>query len=96
MLTAIFIIIILLLLILTRTTSALTALIIVPMAGALLSGYGVETATFALNGIKNIAPITAMFIFAILFFGILTDAKMFQPLIQFIISKVGQILLKSP
>lgn len=89
MLTAIFIIIILLLLILTRTTSALTALIIVPMVGALLSGYGVETATFALNGIKNIAPITAMFIFAILFFGILTDAKMFQPLIQFIISKVG-------
>ncbi|NVJ64690.1 MAG: citrate transporter [Flavobacteriaceae bacterium] len=94
MLTAIFIIVALLILILTRITSALTALIVVPIAGALLAGYGSETANFAISGIKNIAPITAMFIFAILFFGVLTDAKMFQPIIEIILKKVGKNPIK--
>ncbi len=79
----------LLYLILSRKASALTALIIVPVIGALLAGYGLETFQFALEGIRNIAPVTAMFIFAILFFGVLTDAGMFDPVIDFIIWKVG-------
>ncbi len=94
MLTAIFIIVALLILILTRITSALTALIVVPIAGAFLAGFGTETANFAISGIKNIAPITAMFIFAILFFGVLTDAKMFQPIIEIILKKVGKNPIK--
>jgi CitMHS family citrate-Mg2+:H+ or citrate-Ca2+:H+ symporter len=86
----IFIIVLLLILIIGRITSALTALILVPIVGALLAGHGIETASFAINGIKNIAPITAMFIFAILFFGVLKDAKMFEPIIDFILKKVGK------
>jgi len=90
MIIGILIIVVLLVLILGRITSALTALILVPIAGSILAGYGVETANFALTGIKNIAPITAMFIFAILFFGVLKDAKMFKPIIDFILKKVGK------
>lgn len=89
-----FIILFFLVLVLGRITSALTALIIVPISIALIYGHGIDTASFALIGIKNIAPITAMFIFAILFFGVLTEAKMFQPIINFILKIVGKHPIK--
>ncbi|GLU45288.1 citrate transporter [Muricauda sp. NBRC 101325] len=65
------------------------ALILVPVIGALLAGFGWETFDFALKGIKDIAPVVAMFVFAILFFGILTDAGMFNPIINTILKWVG-------
>lgn len=86
---AIAIIVVLLVLILSKTTSALTALIVAPVIGALLAGFGFETMDFAVTGIKAIAPVVAMFIFAILFFGILTDAGMFDPIINGILKVVG-------
>lgn len=84
-----FIILVLLLLILSKKVSASTALIMVPVFGALLAGYGWETFDFAVTGIKSISPIVAMFVFAILFFGILTDAEMFSPIINSILKWVG-------
>jgi CitMHS family citrate-Mg2+:H+ or citrate-Ca2+:H+ symporter len=82
-------IVVLLILILTKKTTALTALILVPIMGALAVGFGLETAEFAVAGIRNIAPVAAMFIFAILFFGVLTDAGMFDPIIDGILRMVG-------
>lgn len=87
--TGILIIIVLLGLILSKRTTALTALILVPIVGALLAGFGLETADFAVAGIKSIAPVAAMFIFAIIFFGVLTDAGMFDPIINGILRRVG-------
>ncbi len=87
--TGILIVLVLLALILSKTTSALTALILVPVAGALIAGFGLDTAKFAVEGIKNIAPVAAMFIFAILFFGVLTDAGMFDPIINRTLRMVG-------
>lgn len=83
------IILVLLSLILAKKLSALSALILVPMAGCLLAGFGLQTATFAVDGIRNIAPVAAMFVFAILFFGVLTDAGMFDPIIRFILKRAG-------
>jgi CitMHS family citrate-Mg2+:H+ or citrate-Ca2+:H+ symporter len=83
------IILVLLALILTKRLSALSALVLVPIAGSLLAGFGLRTAAFAVDGIKNIAPVTAMFVFAILFFGVLTDAGMFDPIIRFILKRAG-------
>ncbi len=80
---------VLLALILSKKASALTALIVVPVIGAIAAGFGLETAQFAVEGIKNIAPIAAMFIFAILFFGILMDAGLFDPIIGFILRIAG-------
>lgn len=79
----------LLALILSKRVSALSALILVPIIGALIAGFGLDTAKFAVEGIKNIAPVVAMFVFAILFFGVLTDAGMFDPIINTILRLVG-------
>lgn len=79
----------LLTLILSKKMSALAALIVVPVIGALLAGFGLETFEFAIAGIKSIAPIVAMFVFAILFFSILTDAGMFVPIIDGVLNRVG-------
>jgi CitMHS family citrate-Mg2+:H+ or citrate-Ca2+:H+ symporter len=78
-----------LVLILSKRVSAMTALIVVPVVGALLAGFGAETAVFAVSGIKAIAPVAAMFIFAILFFGVLNDAGMFDPIVRGILRAVG-------
>ncbi len=67
----------------------MAALILVPIIGALLAGFGWETFDFALEGIKSISPVVAMFVFAILFFGVLTDAGMFNPIINTILKWVG-------
>jgi len=83
------IILVLLALILTKQLSALAALVLVPIAGSLVAGFGLRTAAFAVDGIKNIAPVAAMFVFAILFFGVLTDAGMFDPIIRFILRRAG-------
>ena len=72
-------------LIMTKRLSAMVALIAVPMAGALIMGFGLETGKFIVAGIGSIAPIAVMFIFAILFFGVISDAGMFDPIIDFIL-----------
>lgn len=82
------IIILLLGLILSKKVSALSALTCVPIIIALLAGFGLDTFGFAVKGIQNIAPVAAMFIFAIIFFGVLTDAGMFDPIINRILRMV--------
>ncbi|MCF5390992.1 citrate transporter, partial [Pseudomonas syringae] len=42
-----------------------------------------------ITGIKNVAPVVGMFVFAILFFGIMTDAGMLDPIIDLILKRVG-------
>ncbi|MEH6681234.1 MAG: citrate:proton symporter [Sediminicola sp.] len=82
--------VVLLALILSKKASALSTLIVVPIIGSLIAGFGLDTAEFAIQGIKNIAPVVAMFVFAILFFGVLTDAGMFDPIIDTILRLVGR------
>ncbi len=76
--------------ILTRLLSPLAALILIPILTALGAGFGLHTSSFIIGGIQGIAPVIAMFVFAILFFGILTDAGMMAPLIHAILRAVGK------
>lgn len=76
-------------LILSQRLSPLVALIAVPIVAALAAGFGLSTAGYAVKGVQNIGPVAGMFIFAILFFGILTDAGMLDPIIQRILRAVG-------
>jgi len=69
--------------------SPLAALIGIPVAASLLSGFGMTTSQFMLDGVKNVAPTAGMFIFAILYFGIVTDAGMLDPIISRILAAVG-------
>jgi CitMHS family citrate-Mg2+:H+ or citrate-Ca2+:H+ symporter len=79
----------LLLLVLSKRTSALIALIVVPIVAALIAGFGLETSRFIVIGVKNIAPTAGMFVFAILYFGIVTDAGMLDPVINGILRVIG-------
>jgi CitMHS family citrate-Mg2+:H+ or citrate-Ca2+:H+ symporter len=69
--------------------SPLVALIAVPVIAALLGGFGLATSKFILTGISGIAPVAGMFVFAILYFGIMTDAGMLDPIIGRILRTVG-------
>lgn len=67
----------------------LTALIAVPVAAALVGGFGLQTTGFMIRGIQSVAGVAGMFIFAILYFGIMTDAGMLDPIIDRILAGVG-------
>lgn len=69
-------------LVLARAATPLVALIAVPIGASLVGGFGLETGVFVVAGIRDIAPVVAMFVFAILFFGVLTDAGLFDPVLD--------------
>src|SRR3954463_12628195 len=75
--------------IVSRRASPLVALIVVPVVAALAGGFGLGTARFIVSGIQQIAPVAAMFVFAILYFGIITDAGTLDPVIDAILRAVG-------
>ena len=87
-------IIVLLAVIMTKKMSPLVALISVPVITALIGGHGLNIGKYINDGVKSIAPTGTMFIFAILFFGILTDAGTFQPIIDQILKIVGKDPIK--
>ena len=82
-------IVVLLAAIMSGRVSPLVALIVVPVAASFAGGFGLETGKFVTSGVQSLAPIVAMFVFAILFFGIVTDAGMFDPVIDRILRVVG-------
>lgn len=91
------VIIVMLALIMTKKLSTLTALIFVPIVGYFVASWmglitveGISLGKLMIDGIKSIAPTGVMFIFAILFFGILTEAGTFEPIVQKILDLVGK------
>lgn len=69
-------------LIMTNRLSAITALLLVPVAFAVLCGFAGQMGPMMLDGIKNIAPTGIMLVFAIMYFGLMTDAGLFDPVIN--------------
>ena len=79
----------LLALILSRRVSPLVALIAVPTLAALAGGFGLQTGAFILAGLQQTASVAAMFIFAIFYFGIMSDAGLLDPIVDGILRDVG-------
>ncbi len=76
-------------LIMTRRLSPLVALITVPIVFALLGGFGgAELGTMMLSGLRTLAPTGVMLMFAILYFGLMIDTGLFDPLIRAILRVV--------
>ncbi|KAB7764704.1 CitMHS family transporter [Xanthomonas sp. LMG 12461] len=75
-------------LIMSKRLSPLVALIIVPIAFALAGGFGTGINEMMLEGIKKIAPTGVMLMFAILYFGVMIDAGLFDPLVRRILRLV--------
>ena len=76
--------------ILSNRLSALAALILVPVAAAMIAGLGPAVPAYIVGGITKIAPVAGMFVFAILFFGIMTDAGLLAPLVALVLRLVGE------
>ncbi|MDL2209952.1 citrate:proton symporter [Desulfovibrio sp. OttesenSCG-928-O18] len=76
--------------IMSKKMSPLVALIGFPFLGALIMGYGpAEASKFVIMGLKDIIPVTGMIIFAILYFGVVSDAGMLDPIIKGILRAAG-------
>src|SRR3954469_20052845 len=82
-------IVVLLAAIISKRMSPLVALIAIPVVAALVGGFGLDTGKFIVRGIRDIAPVAGMFVFAILYFGIVTDAGLLDPVIDRILRVVG-------
>ena len=82
-------VVVVLALILSRATTPLVALILVPIATGLVAGFGLRVGSFAVSGIQQTAPVAAMFVFAILYFGVMTDAGVLDPIVDRILRAAG-------
>jgi citrate-Mg2+:H+ or citrate-Ca2+:H+ symporter, CitMHS family len=78
-----------LLLILTKRLSVITALVVVPVVVGLLAGFNpTELGEMMLAGIKQVAPTGIMLVFAVLYFAVMLDAGLFDPVVAFIIKTI--------
>lgn len=75
-------------LLMSKKLSALTALILIPTAFALLGGFYADLPKFVIDGIKTVAPTGVLMIFAMLYFLTMTEAGMFDPLVSRIVGAV--------
>ena len=79
-------IIIIVLLLLSNKVTPIVALVLVPIVGAIVAGFNfIEIGEFFNSGMQSVFSVVVMFIFAILFFGIMQDVGVFDPLINKII-----------
>lgn len=89
--------------IMSKRLSPIVALITIPILGAVVALYAVPLfdggqeivphyttiPKMVVAGIAKLAPMAAMFVFAIIFFGVVSDAGMFDPIIAKILKVVG-------
>ncbi|RLL43888.1 citrate transporter [Oceanobacillus piezotolerans] len=75
-------------LIMTGKLAAMIVLIVIPVIFAVIGGFGLEIGPMALEGIQSVAPTGIMILFAILYFGVLIDAGVFDPIINTILKVV--------
>ncbi|MGI9274038.1 MAG: CitMHS family transporter [Endozoicomonas sp.] len=77
--------------ILTKKMSPVAAMVLIPVLAALLAGFPLnDVSDFAVRGVQQLAPVTGMFVFAILFFGIIKDAGTLTPIINGILHLAGR------
>lgn len=67
---------------LTRKVSVLLALVLVPIATALVGGFGGELGEMIADGMVKVAPVAIMITFAVLYFSLMIDSGLFDPAIR--------------
>jgi citrate-Mg2+:H+ or citrate-Ca2+:H+ symporter, CitMHS family len=81
-------------LIMTKRISVSMALIIVPVITAVLGGFAMTMGPMMLNGIRAVAPVGIMIMFAIFYFGLMLEVGLFDPIVKRLIRVVGGDPLK--
>ncbi|HLP25472.1 MAG TPA: SLC13 family permease, partial [Acidobacteriota bacterium] len=70
-------------LLLSGRISPIIGLVLVPILGALVAGFSfVQISVFFADGIVKVLGVAVMFVFAILYFGLMNDVGLFDPLID--------------
>ncbi|GAA2324133.1 citrate:proton symporter [Streptomyces kunmingensis] len=73
------------LLVMRKYLSAFTAIMLTPIAAAVVAGKGGGLGDMIINGLDTVAPTAALLLFAVLYFGLMMEAKLFDPISAFII-----------
>lgn len=76
-------------LIMTKKLTPVLALIIVPTIFGLFAGAGLGIGPMVLDSMKSMTSTAALLMFAIIYFGLMIDVGLFDPLVRFILRKLG-------
>lgn len=76
-------------LIMTKKLTPVLALIIVPTIFGLFAGAGLGLGDMVLESMKSLTSTAALLMFAIIFFGLMIDVGLFDPLVRFILRTLG-------
>ncbi|GAA2519006.1 citrate:proton symporter [Streptomyces gobitricini] len=71
-----------LVLIMMKKMSPIAALVLIPALFCVLVGQGAQLGDYVLEGVGNLAPTAAMLMFAIVYFGVMIDVGLFDPIVR--------------
>ncbi|CAO0829068.1 Citrate:proton symporter OS=Streptomyces microflavus OX=1919 GN=Smic_13700 PE=4 SV=1 [Streptomyces microflavus] len=70
------------LLIMTKKMSPIAALVLIPALFCVAVGQGAKLGDYVIDGVGNLAPTAAMLMFAIVYFGVMIDVGLFDPIVR--------------
>ncbi|MGW6457278.1 CitMHS family transporter [Streptomyces sp. NPDC055078] len=71
-----------LVLIMMKKMSPIAALVLIPALFCVLVGKGAHLGDYVIEGVGNLAPTAAMLMFAIVYFGVMIDVGLFDPIVR--------------
>ncbi|WP_329032484.1 citrate:proton symporter [Streptomyces sp. NBC_01725] len=71
-----------LVLIMTKKMSPIAALVLIPALFCVLVGQGAKLGDYVIEGVGELAPTAAMLMFAIVYFGVMIDVGLFDPIVR--------------
>lgn len=72
-------------LVIRKWTTPFVAIAVVPVVALMLTGRGAEVGEMIASGIETVAPTAVLLLFAVLYFGVMIDARLFEPVSRFLI-----------
>jgi CitMHS family citrate-Mg2+:H+ or citrate-Ca2+:H+ symporter len=74
-----------LVLIMTKKMSPIAALVLIPALFCVAVGKGAHLGDYVIDGVSSLAPTAAMLMFAIVYFGVMIDVGLFDPVVRAIL-----------
>ncbi|MDF6022020.1 CitMHS family transporter [Streptomyces sp. JH34] len=74
-----------LVLIMTKKMSPIAALVLIPALFCVAVGQGAKLGDYVIEGVGTLAPTAAMLMFAIVYFGVMIDVGLFDPIVRAIL-----------
>ncbi len=71
-----------LVLIMTKKMSPIAALVLIPALFCVAAGKGAHLGDYVIDGVTGLAPTAAMLMFAIVYFGVMIDVGLFDPVVR--------------